>query len=252
MNDRTHEQVGAVLTAIDEITPEPPPFPVSPVRRPANRRPVPVAVGAFALVLVVIGMAAMAMRSPIDESRDAVGAPDTSPAPAASDEQAPAITLPRFTLDLPGWHIVGINHSDLTTATVFSRSRTEETPEQVVLAVQSDGPDDPPGTRYAAAVASNLHAEDLGTVSIDDGIAVQAFRFGGESPSYEFIWRNTETVMVQVVVLGVGYEEAKEIAAALIPITQEHWTELAAQFPQTEMTTTTVAPVVPGPAESSG
>jgi hypothetical protein len=235
MNDRTHEQLGAVLTAIDEITPEPPPLPAAPMHRPVNRRPLPVAVGAFSLVLVVIGMAALAMRSPVDESGDA--------ASGASSNQA--VPLPRFTLDLPDWSIDGINNTDLSTAVIFSKDSTEASRELAVIVVSSDGPDDPPGTRYAAAVASNLHAEDLGTVSIDDGFTVQGFRFGGDDPNYEFLWQNTESVMVQIVVMGVGYDEATEIVAALTPITQEHWTDLVAQFPQTEMATTTMPPGAP-------
>jgi len=236
---------------MDKTPRGPPPLPASPVRKPVNRRPLPVAVGAFALVLVVVGTVALAMRSPVDESRDAVVAPDTSPETASTDEQAPAMPLPRFTLDLPGWSIVGINHSDLPTAAIFSKGSTEEGREQAVIVVSSDGPDDPPGTGYAAALAAHAEAENLGTVSID-GFTAQAFRYGGEYPDYEFLWQNTETVMVQIVVLGVDYDEATEIVAAVSPITEETWTELAAQFPQTEMTTTTVAPVVPGSAESSG
>ena len=150
---------------------------------------------------------------------------------------------------MPGWNIVGINNTDLSTATIFAKDSVEETPEQVVILVASDGPNDAPGTRYEEAVASSDEAESLGIVEID-GFSTEAFRYRDEY--HAFLWQNTETVIVQVHVLGLGYDEARAIVAAVTPITQETWVEYVAQFPQTEMTTTTMLPLAPNSDEATG
>ncbi len=246
MNDRINEHVGAVLTAIDEVTPEPPPLPMAPSKQSVRRRPLPVAAGAFAAVLVVIGLVALAVRSGVDEIQDVATVPSApaSTTTLVSDDDM-ALSLPRFTIALRNWSIVDVVDSGQAATAILSEAGVDGERSGAIISVWRDSPGDRPGAGYEAALASHGLAEHLGTAEID-GWAAEVFRYDGEDPQHQFLWQNTDSITVEVVVFRADYDDAKQIVAAIAPITEESWAELVDEFAPTEMATTTMPPDTPG------
>lgn len=246
MNNRINQHVGAVLTAIDEATPKPPPLPTSPSKQSVQGHPLLVATGAFAAVLVAIGLVALVMRPGVDEIQDAA----TTPSPPASSttlvsEGVPAQPLPRFTIGLPDWNIVDVVDSDQAATAILSKAGANDEQHGATISVWRDSPGDRPGTGYETALASHAEAEHLGTAEID-GWTAEVFHYYGEDPEYQFLWQNTDSITVQVVIFRADYADAEQIVAAIVPITQESWAELVDEFAPAEMATTTMPPDTPG------
>lgn len=91
MSDLTDEHLKAVLNAIDDITPEPPPLLASPARPRARRQPLLVAAASFVVVLLSIGVGILALRLGAVQERDVATAPTTLVSQG----------LPHLVLDLP-------------------------------------------------------------------------------------------------------------------------------------------------------
>jgi len=248
MNSRTDKHVRAVLEAMETITPEPPPLPAASPARRARPRPALIAAGTFAVILLTVGFGALALRS----GASGIGAtePETTAGRPISAE-----TLPRYTIDLPGWRVADVIDSPLVGTAIFTEDGATGERNGAIVSVWSAQEDDSaattmppesseyvPLTGYQAALAALAGAEYLGTVEAAAGVGAEAFRLDGADPEYEFLWRYSDTITVELVVLGRDYEAARTILAAVAPITEEAWADLVAQYPSSTVATTTMPP----------
>lgn len=256
MNSRTDEHLRAVLEAMETITPEPPSLPAASMARPARPRPALIAAGTFAAMLLIIGVGTLALRS------GASGIDATEPATTAG-QPIPAEALPRYTIDLPGWRVADVIDSPRMGTAIFAEDGETGERNGAIVSVWSAQEDDfavttvPPEsgeyvplTGYHAALAALADAEHLGTAEAAHGISAEAFRFDGADPEYEFLWQYSDTITVELVVLGRDYEAAKTVLAAITPITEEAWADLVAQYPPPEIATTTMPPNTTGGRQS--
>lgn len=257
MNSRTDEHMRAVLRAMESIAPEPPPLPAALPLQSPHQRPLLVATGVFAAVLLTIGLGTLALRS--DRGGSAA-----MPVTTAGDS-TPVSSLPRYTIDLPGWIVADIVDGPSVGTAIFTEQRDGgewDGGNGAIVSVWSDRPDDStvttvppaggesaPPSGYEAALAALADAEHLGTVEVATGARAEVFRLAGVDPDYEFLWQYSDTITVQVVVLGQGYEAAATVVAAVTPITEEAWDDLVARFPSRDVATTTMPPnATAGPA----
>lgn len=251
MTDRTSEPFKAVLQAIADVAPESPALSSVPPKRSVRRRPALVAGAAFVAVLLIVGLGALVIRQGREESRDVATVPGvsltttstslmTTPATAEPVRTGP---LPRYTIDLVDWSVVEVSDSASSTVAILGQNTEDGGGGRAIISVWSDNPGDPPGTGYQTALAAaNADGEHLGGVDIN-ARTVEAFadRYGGEATTdYQFLWQNTGTITVEVVVFTDDFEDAKRIVTSIAPITEESWTELVAQFAPTAASTTTM------------
>jgi len=218
MSSRIDEQFRAVLAAIDDVAPSPPPFPARPVATGQRHRGLAAAAIAFAGVLLLVGVVALALRPVQDQA-------GTTP------------LLHHYVIELPGWQVASAEDNGSSTTATFWNAATST---NAIVIVSSDGQNDPPGTAYESALASLSEDEHIGSANVLESSA-EAFRLA-DSSGFEFVWPDTNTSSVQVVVLADSYIEAERVLSGISRIDEDSWSEITSRTPPVEASTTTTEP----------
>jgi hypothetical protein len=237
-------------------------------------------VGAFALVVGVIGIVAvLTTGNPRDTPRDFGAPPATDVSP---QDDAPVTTIPpeeqiapeggngtnefqpQLGLVLPGW--VPVLAVDVESGvTVFyntaDRVAAGDDGSRVAIEVWSDVEGSPQGSGFEHAFEFLTQQGDaLGEVALSEGAAIanlsadntaSAFTFsdpqtGGEG--FAFIWQATPGVTVEVIIYGTSFEEATRVVQSIEELSDYDWNVIldevgeGGNFGQTSPTTTIITP----------
>ncbi|MCH7584576.1 MAG: hypothetical protein IH941_05385 [Acidobacteria bacterium] len=230
MNNRTGEQVRAVLTAIDDITPEPPPLPTSPTQQPRRQSSL-VAAGAFIAVLIVIGVGLLVLRPSAIDNGEVIAGPGTPQGP------------PHLVLELPDTRIIdAYNIFDESTGvpvgihTTYHMTLTDDPDgwlgRELLLRVQQ------PGAAFGEFDHWVPLAKSTSTVIVggrevtvyeipDEAIAEGNYDLGilrwAETPGYEVI----------LIPWGIGPDEAITLMDGLKVVSDSEWDQLTKSAPDT-------------------
>lgn len=241
MNDRTDAHLRAVLTAIDDITPEPPPLPTSPSRHPARRQPLLVAAGAFAVTLILVGAGVLALRPGASGNGEVAATPSTQPSGVVVP-QGP----PRLILDFPETTITdAYDIFDESTGfpvgmhTTYRMTLTDDTGgsgRELLLRLQQ------PTATFP--LFDDLVASAEGTdIVVVDGREVTVYMIPDEAiaeGSYDLgilRWKETPEYDAILIPWGMGPDEALTLMDGLKVISDDEWDQLTSA---TVVTTTVV------------
>lgn len=220
MSNRTNEHLRAVLTAIEDIAPEPPPLPAASSIQPIRRRPLLVAVAAFVAVLIVIGVGTLTLTRRVDGNQETATTPSSQPTTTITVEPV-AATPAAYGLgpDAEGWEIRGVLED-------------RDGNRLVSLLDMNAGPSDEEGVLPGLLMWVGPSAERQ-LAAIDAGVETAEWTFplqGAEAAVIAsgtdagvVVWRTPEGRAVSAEYNRLGHQEAQDLLQKVEPINQPEW-----------------------------
>lgn len=227
MTDNTTDTFRAAMQTVLDMAPPAPALPTADRPEPV-RRPVAVLMSAFAAVLVVVGLATLALGQSRNEAHDVVtGDSQTTPGVGLADPGlAPLDALPMIGTILPGWEIGMANEEESTNGgglrtALYYRVVNEDT---IFAMLWIRGVTEDSVYEGDYLMSDQVNVEEL-TIRGHDARMMTV-----DNDNFEFVWRDSPTTVVRLAINTEAAEEsgrdlALEFADSLIDLTPEMWAD---------------------------